>query len=449
MDTRDLQFYARGPKVAIRPIRVEAMFDGARAKAGHSGFPGYDTLNIQAIGSGESRIYRLILPAGHENVSLKEGFRSMLYIDLPTRAEFSLLAGLRADACISIYLKTTPVMQDTDASRIELGNLLREAVRQLETDSYDKKRMALLLDPLYDLIDDDDFWRYQANSLAIFVTADMLRTYRLANRLTSMVQVSDRPHLKPLFRAITFSHSAFVLAFSENAVRLVEIHPDLPPTIVKVPGLPRDAASALGKSTLNDRSFSRRIHGSQGQNVRFQQYARQVDAALRGVLAGRETPLILAATGRLASVFRQVNSYPHLVSETIADSPDRLTEAELADLARPSLDHAYAEKIAQTRALFERRSGEGRSTTDISDAARAATFGAIETIVFDFDAVVPGFVDEETGAVDFVEEDDARAYGVVDEIVTRAFATGARVFAVRKKDLQPDATLAATLRHPI
>lgn len=30
MDTRDLQFYARGPKVAIRPIRVEAMFDGAR-----------------------------------------------------------------------------------------------------------------------------------------------------------------------------------------------------------------------------------------------------------------------------------------------------------------------------------------------------------------------------------------------------------------------------------
>ncbi len=30
MDTRDLQFYVRGPKVAIRPIRVEAMFDGAR-----------------------------------------------------------------------------------------------------------------------------------------------------------------------------------------------------------------------------------------------------------------------------------------------------------------------------------------------------------------------------------------------------------------------------------
>ncbi|WBX82901.1 hypothetical protein [Sphingosinicella microcystinivorans] len=373
----------------------------------------------------------------------------MLYIDLPTRAEFSLLAGLRTDACISIYLKTTPVTPDTDASRIELGNLLREAGRQLEENGHSKKQLALLLDPLHDLIDDDDFWRYQANSLAIFATADTLRTYRLANNLTSMVQVSDRPHLKPLFRAITFPHSALILAFSENAVRLVEIHPDLPPTIVKVPDLPKSAASALGKSTLNDRSFSRRIHGSEGQNVRFQQYARYVDAALRGVLAGREIPLILAATGRLASVFRQVNSYPHLLSETIADSPDRLTETELADLARPILDRAYAGQIAQARVLFEKRSNEGRSTTDIADAARAATFGGIDTILFDFDAVVPGFVDDENGTVEFVEVDDARAYGIVDEIVTRAFATGAHVLAVRKEDLQSGATLAAILRQPI
>jgi hypothetical protein len=139
-----------------------------------------------------------------------------------------------------------------------------------------------------DLADDDAFWRLQANSLAVLATADMLRTFRLANALSPMVAVSDRFHLKPLLRAITFPNSAFVLALSENAVRLVEIHADLP--AVKLEGLPKDAASAVGKSTLNDRSPSGRIHGSEGQNVRFRQYARQVDAALRPVLAGRETP---------------------------------------------------------------------------------------------------------------------------------------------------------------
>lgn len=379
---------------------------------------------------------------------MKKGFL-MLYVDIPTRSEFSALSSARADACVSIYLKTTPVTQQTSASRIEFGNMIRETQRQLEEAGFDKRRLATLLEQLNDLLDDDEFWRHQANSLALFATPDMLRTYRLANELVPIVQVADRFHLKPFFRAVTFSHSAFILALSENAVRLVEMYADLPPTIVKVPGLPKDAASSVGKSTLNDRTFSGRIHGSEGQNVRFQQYVRQVDAALRPVLAGRETPLILAATGRLASVFPQINSYPHLLDEIVADSPDRLSDAELAQRARPILDKAYAQEIDAIRTLFDKRASEHRTTTDISDAARAATFGAINTLLLDIDSVVPGFVDDENGAVRFVEKDDAQAYGIVDEIAARAFASGARVLGVRRNEIPGGQELAAILRYPL
>lgn len=373
----------------------------------------------------------------------------MLYVDIPTRAEFAALSAIRSDACVSIYLGTTPVTHETDASRIELGNLARNAQQQLEEAGLDKRRLAALLDGLSSLVADDEFWRFQANSLATFATPDTIRTYRLANELTSMVQVSDRFHLKPLFRATTFSHSAFVLALSENAVRLVEIHGALPPEEVKAPGIPKDAASSVGKSTLNDRSASRRIHGSEGQNIRFEQYIRQVDAALRPVLAGRETPLILAATGRLASIFRQMNSYPHLLPEEITESADRLTEGELAARARAVLDAAHARELAEIRELFDRRAGEHRAITDISDAARAATFGAVHKILVDIDSTVPGFVDDETGAVTFVDADDARAYGIVDEIAARAFASGARVLGMRREDIPGGGELAAILRYPL
>lgn len=372
----------------------------------------------------------------------------MLHLDIPTRNEFSLLADKRADACVSIYLKTSPVTQDVSASRVEMKNFVKEAQKQLEEAAFDKRRLAQLLDELNDLLDDDVFWRFQANSLAVFATPDSIHTYRLANHLTSMVQVADRFHLKPLFRAITFPHSAFILALSENAVRLVEMNVDLPAAGVKVPGLPKDAASSVGKSTLNDRAFSGRIHGSEGQNVRFQQYVRQVNAALRPILAGRETPLVLAATGRLADLFKQICSYSNLLPETIADSPDRLTEAELVARARPVLDNAYAQQIADIKALFEKRAGERRTTTDISDAARAATFGAIQTLLVDIDSVVPGFIDDETGVVSFVEEDDAKAYGVVDQITARAYASGATVLGVRREDIPGGNDLAAILRYP-
>jgi len=373
----------------------------------------------------------------------------MLYVDIPTRPEFKALNDIRADVCVAIYLETTPLTQASDASRIELGNLAKEAREQLEAAGFDKRRLASLMEHFDDLADDDAFWRLQANSLALLATPDRLRTFRLPNALSPMVAVSGRFHLNPLLRAITFSNSAFVLALSENAVRLVEIHAEMPAAEVKVDGLPKDAASALGKATLNDRSPSGRIQGSEGQNVRFRQFARQVDAALRPVLSGRETPLILAATGRLASVYRSVNSYPHLLAEGIETSPDRISAADLADAARPVLDAANAAEISELKAHYEARSGDGRATSDLADAARAATYGAIETLLVDMDAVVPGTIDDQTGAITFAETADATTYGVVDEIAGRALAGGARVLGVRKADIPGSGELAAILRYAV
>jgi len=373
----------------------------------------------------------------------------MLYVDVPTRPEFKALNEIRADACVSIYLQTTPLTQDSDASRIELGNLAKQAREQLEAVGFDKRRLATLMEHFDDLADDEAVWRLQANSLAVLATPDTLRTFRLANRLSPSVSVSDRFHLKPLLRAVTFPNSAFILALSENAARLVEIHADLPAVAIKVDGLPKDAASAVSKSTLNDRSPSGRIHGSEGQNVRFRQYARRVDAALRPVLAGRETPLILAATGRLASVYRSVNSYPKLLPDGIENSPDRISDADLADAARPVLDAANAAELSALKALYEARAGDGRATCDLSDSARAATYGAIETLLVDIDTIVPGVIDDQTGAIAFAEKADATNYGVVDEIASRALASGARVLGMRKADLPGSGELAAILRYAV
>jgi hypothetical protein len=365
----------------------------------------------------------------------------MLYVDLPTRPEFLALREKRADACVSIYVETTPLSQHVDASRTQMANLFKTGREQLEAAGFDKRRMATLTELI-----DDEFWRLQANSLAVFATPDTLQTFRLANRLSPMVRVSDRLHLNPLLRAITFPHVAYVLAASENAVRLIEVLPDLAPSQVKVPGLPRDAASAVGKSTLNDRGPSGRIHGTEGQNVRLRQYVRQIDAALRPILAGRDTPLILAAADRLASIYRSVNSYPNLLADHIASATDRTTDAELGDAARAILDQANAQEIAKLRALYEQRAGMNRATTDLSDASRAASHGAIETLLVDIGSDVPGLVDETTGAVSFAEGPSALTYDVVDEVAARALSTGARVLGVRKADLPGDGVLAAILR---
>ena len=373
----------------------------------------------------------------------------MLHVDLPTRPEIRALAEGRSAPSVSLYLPTTPVTQDTDHDRIVLKNLISDARSQLEAAGSDKRQVLALIEQLDDLLDDDEFWRLQAHSLAVFATPDQLRTFRLPNRLEPLCAVSDRFHLKPLLRAVTFPHEAIVVAMSQNGVRVLEVFADLPPAELRVADMPKDAASAAGKASLGDRSPSGRIQGSEGLKVRLRQYARKIDGALRDVLAGRETPLILATTPPLDAIFRSVNSYPHLIDRQIDTNPDRLTDLELAQAARPLLDAVYAAELETAKKLFETRERQGRATTDVAQAARAATFGAVDTLLIDIDAVVPGWVDEDDGSVRFADAESADSYGIVDEIGARALASGARVLAVRQADLPGKGPLAAILRYPL
>jgi hypothetical protein len=370
----------------------------------------------------------------------------ILPTDVPTRAQVERLLAAREPSSVSIYLPTDPASRG-DAERIELKNLAGEALRQLREAGAGRGEPEAIEEELADLWDDDEFWRYQARSLAIFLTPTVGWTFRLPNSLTAMVEVSDRFHLKPLLRAVTFPHTAFVLALSQNRVRLLEIAPELEPAEIRVPDLPKDVASAVGKSSIRDRAPSRRIQGSTGQKTRMRQYARQIDQALRPLLNGLDLPLILAAAEPIDSIYRSVSSYPHLLATSLAGNPDADSDAELTRQARGLLDELYADELRAIRETYTLRESQRRASSDIADVARAATFGLVDTVLVDIDEVVPGSVDEATGAITVDKTNDAVNYGVVDEIARRVWLDGGKVLAVRRDDIPGNSSVAAILRY--
>jgi release factor family 11 len=370
----------------------------------------------------------------------------ILPTDVPSRAQVERLLAAREPSSVSIYLPTDPASRG-DAERLELKNLAAEASRQLRESGAPKADAAAVEEELADLVDDDEFWRHRARSLAVFVTPAASTTFRLANNLTSAVEVSDRFHLKPLLRAVTFPHTAFVLALSQNRVRLLEIAPDLEPAEIQVPDLPTDVASAVGKSSIRDRAPSGRLQGSEGQKTRMRQYARQVDGALRPILNGLDVPLILAAAEPIDSIYRSVSTYPQLLPASLAGNPDASSDAQLTDGARRLLDEVYAAELRTIHDTYALRASQRRASADLADVARAATYGLVDTVLVDIDETVPGEVDEETGAITIDESDDAVNYGVVDEIARRVWLNGGTVLAVRRGDIPGNAPVAAILRY--
>jgi hypothetical protein len=391
----------------------------------------------------------------------------MLHIDIPTLAEFKHLAQIKGEICVSLYLPTSPLGEDARVNRVAFKDIAREAVLQLKEAGTNKKdisafeeRFEQLARPEHDVQDEDkirklqrakpdpieSFWHYQASGLGVLATTGMMQTFRLPNLTKPLAEVADRFHLTPLIRAMTSPHDVFVLALAEESVRLIHAFANFPPQRLQVPDLPSSAEDATHRPSFHVRAPRRRLQNLEGEKVLLQQYVRKVEHAIHGVLAGQSAPLVLAAEEPLASMFRAANTYPRLADEMIGGNPDTRTDAELEDAAIPILDRLYSRELKAVIARYDELKPR-LATTDVSHAAHAATAGAIEQLLVDLDAVIPGLVSDIDGSVIYSASDDAETYSVVDEVARRALYTGARVMGARKDELPDQAPLTAILRY--
>ena len=380
----------------------------------------------------------LRLRSARQGWVLAEEGRMTMYTDIPTRAEIDALWQTESPAAVSIYLRTAPESSG-EAERIAYQNAVRDALGQLAKS--DRRVLAGLADELA-ILADDEFWRHQARTLAVFATPSSLRSFRLPNRLTPVTVGGTRFFVKPLMRAVTFPQAAFVLAVAQGSVRLLEIAPDAPPREVRVPDMPTDVASAVGKSSIKDRAPVRRVQGTEGQKLRMAQFCRQVDGALREVLPSHGVPLVLAATEPLGTIFRDHCRYPDLVPRSLPGNPEGRGDSELVADARTVLDGWHADRLDEAKRTFAGRAEQGRTSVDVAELARFATHGAVDTLFVDIDASVPGEVDE-LGQVTFTDAGGS----VVDEIARRAWLSGARLLAIRHEDVPGGGDVAGILRY--
>jgi hypothetical protein len=261
-----------------------------------------------------------------------------------------------------------------------------------------------------------------------------MHTYRLPIRPKLLAEVADRFHLAPLIRTITSPLEIFVLAISEGGARLLQVVVNMPPARVPVPHLSDDPAETLDRPSIHVRAPRRRLQNLEGEKILEAQYARKVDRAVREALAGRSTPMVLAAAEPMATIFREVNTYPHLIEEVIEGSPDHRSDAQLGDAALPILDRLYRNEVKGILALYDELKPY-RATSDVSHAAHAATAAAVGRLVVDLDRVIPGLVSDIDGSVTYSVSDDAETYSVLDEVARRALCTDARVLCARSEEL--------------
>lgn len=365
----------------------------------------------------------------------------------------------------TFYLPTHRYGPDVQGDPIRLKNLLSEAERRAEEADMPKRKWQQLFEPVAALLSDSRYWQHSADGLAVFASMHGCVVERLPVAVAEHVYLGRRYCVRPLLPALSEGDLFYVLAISQNSLRLVEctrtagreldLH-DIPRELRNVVGYDFEEKSlqfhtgTAGAAAPGGRR--RAMYHGQGRNSdkdkeEIGRFLRAIDDGLRVLLANRKAPLVIAAVDYIAAMFQEVSSYPNLVPRHLVGNPERLDAAELQarslDLAAPVLDRGRDETAARVREMAHAR----QALAGIEPVLRAARAGRVERLLAWARDPVWGRHGETSGDVEVHAERHAGDDDLLDLAIATALQTGAEPFAVERGALPDHEPVAALLRY--
>lgn len=377
-----------------------------------------------------------------------------------TKEDLTALMGKHDDLCVSMYLPTGGVGVESQQGRIRLKNLIREAELRLVESGMRSPEAKQFLKPIQELITDNPFWPKLGDGLAIFLTSDMFYYYSLSVSFDDFVFIGKRFHLKPLLPLLNTDGLFYVLALSQNDVRMLKCTRTSVKEI-ELKDTPRNLAEAmqyddpekqlqLHSNTLEGTKQKAAAifhgHGAGTDDTKddILHYFRLINRGLHEVLRDEKAPLVLVGVEFLFSIYREANTYAYLIDEGITGNPEILSNDDLQTLAWPYVEHFFYKAEQEALNYYGPFMGTGRTTNDISKAAPAAFNGQVELLFMADDVQQWGNFDPEINAVDVHQTPEPGDEELFDFTAIQTLINGGTVY-VTEPDKIPDGEKLAVL----
>jgi hypothetical protein len=345
---------------------------------------------------------------------------------------------------------------------IRLRNLLHKAEELLLENGQRTPDVRQWLEPAHRLLDDGDFWRRRRDGLALFISPNVFRRYRLPVSADELLIVTHSFHLKPLLPLLTGDGRYYILALSQHSVRLLEgTRDDLQEApLDNVPHSLEEAAQAsLPGRELQFRSaapvgggrWAQVFYGggdvAEATKVRLHRYCHLIDRGLRDKLREEHAPLVLAGVGYILHLYREVSEYPHLAEAEIEGNPGHLSLEELRARAWEIVRPHFQREQAEAGARYRQFAGSPRATSNLQHIIPAAHQGRVESLFVVSGQQHWGAYDPETNAVFLHESIAPGDEDLLDRAAIQTFLKGGAVYVVPPEDMPVEGPIAAVFRY--
>lgn len=354
---------------------------------------------------------------------------------------------------VSIYLPTHRTGADTRQDPIRLKNLLARASTELKAGGMRLPDAEAFLVRAQEFRRDASVWREGCDGLALFVADDMFETLRTSQPLPERIRIGSRFHLRPLIGALRPTYSFYVLALSQNRVRLFEgTAKDI--RELDAEGVPQGLADALKYDDYEKQvQFHSRTpaaaagrgrrnaifhgHGGTSENLKSDlfRYFRQVDAALKELVPA-DGQLLLAGVDYLVPIYHEANTHANLLDLVITGNSDNTSAHEIHAEALTLLEPRLGAGVREALEVFSASQARGSGSGDLRDVLSAALEGRIDTLIVADEDTVWGAYDEESGSVTVRPDPGWGDLDLLDLAVAATLSHGGTVHVLSAREVR-------------
>ncbi len=122
-------------------------------------------------------------------------------------------------------------------------------------------------------------------------------------------------------------------------------------------------------------------------------FLRLVNRSVVEFLKHDDTPLVLACVDYVASMYRHVNTYPHLLPDTMSGSAANQRSDELLQRVQSLLEARQTQRRQLAQARYIQHAGNHRASDDLNVILPAAIEGRVELLFQDSQSLITGSYD--------------------------------------------------------
>lgn len=369
------------------------------------------------------------------------------------------LLGISGGPCVSIQLATHRRYPDWTQDPIRFKTLLGQAESELASRP-DARDHAALLDPVRRLLEDPAVWEYALDGFAVYAAPGYAAAFRVPMALPDTAMVADTFHTKPLFRFLRSNSRYYVLAISQNSVTLYH-GSSFGAEPVELDALPADLTAALGASELDEhqrgvivhgggfggRAYHGRGPGKEEHKETLLKFFRAIDKGLHEYLRQERAPLLLAAVKYYRPIYREVNTYPHLLGEGLDGNFERANGDAIHAAAWPFVSAERERRVAEWVDRYRSLVPKGLGVDGAAPVASAVAQGRVRSVLAAENGNTWGRLDRATGEVTIIEGPNGTTDpDLLDDICEEAWKRGAEIFVLPQSSLPTERPIAAVLR---